>query len=194
MYPAARFALGIVPVALIAMTGSLLADDAPSRGETEAQARVQRGFALAPVPLNLRHKSPGLVGLGSYIVNAQGACNDCHTCPPFTPDHDPYTGGDGKPNAANYLAGGTPFGPGIVSRNITPDETGKPAGLTRDEFIDLMRHGHDPENPGEFLQVMPWPVYGRMLKIDLLAVYEYLSAIPHAEPSAECAPPPPPSN
>jgi hypothetical protein len=191
MHRASRFALGIVATALVASAGAVFADDANDRGDSEAHVRVQRGFALAPVPLNLRHKNIALVGLGSYIVNAQGGCNDCHTCPPYTPDHDPYTGGDGHPNAANYLAGGTPFGPGIVSRNITPDDTGKPAGLTRDEFIELLRHGHDPENPGELLQVMPWPVYGKMLKSDLLAVYEYLSAIPHAEPSAECAPPPP---
>jgi hypothetical protein len=30
-----------------------------------------------------------------------------------------------------------------------------------------------------------------MLRSDLAAVYEYLSAIPHAEPSTECSGPPP---
>ena len=94
-------------------------------------------------------------------------------------------------HCANYLAGGTPFGP-FVSRNITPDATGRPAGLTRDEFIQLLRTGHDPDDPGELLQVMPWPVYGKMVERDLSAVYEYLSSIPHAETSAECAAPPPP--
>jgi len=54
-----------------------------------------------------------------------------------------------------------------------------------------MRHGHDPDNAGQLLQVMPWPVYGKMIERDLAAVYEYLSAIPHAETSPECAPPPP---
>jgi hypothetical protein len=167
------------------------ANGAASRHDDDqdaVQSRVQRGFAIAPVELNLRGKNRELVGLGSYIVNAQGACNDCHTCPPFTPDHDPYTGGDGVPNAANYLAGGTAFGP-FVSRNITPDASGKPAGLSREEFIELMHKGHDPDNPGELLQVMPWPVYGRMLNRDLAAVYEYLRSIPHAETSPECATP-----
>jgi len=187
----ARFAFGLVPVVLLAVAPVVLADDSADRADDGAhgQSRVQRGFALAPVHLNLRHKNRDLVGLGSYIVNAQGACNDCHTCPPFTPDHDPYSGGDGVPNAVNYLAGGQSFGP-FISRNITPDASGKPAGLTRDEFIELMRTGHDPDNAGAILQVMPWPVYGRMLNRDLAAVHEYLSAIPHAEPGPDCAAPP----
>jgi len=190
----ARLAIWIVPIAALAVVTVAFADGSFDRHDNNGdrgQSTIERGYALAPVPLNLRHKNRALVGLGSYIVNAQGACNDCHTCPPFTPDHDPYTGGDGVPNAANYLAGGTPFGP-FVSRNITPDDSGKPAGLTRNEFIQLMRTGHDPDNPGELLQVMPWPIYGKMVTRDLEAVYEYLSSIPHAEPSPECAPPPPP--
>ncbi len=31
---------------------------------------------------------------------------------------------------------------------------------------------------GGLLQVMPWPVYGKMTDRDLIAIYEYLSAIP----------------
>jgi hypothetical protein len=30
---------------------------------------------------------------------------------------------------------------------------------------------------------MPWPVYAKMTDDDLRAIYEYLSAIPHAEPA-----------
>ena len=41
-----------------------------------------------------------------------------------------------------------------------------------------MRTGKDPDNPGQVLQVMPWPVYQTMSDHDLRAVYEYLSAIP----------------
>jgi len=76
------------------------------------------------------------------------------------------------------LAGGRVFGP-FVSANITPDHTGKPAGLAFDEFRDLLRMGHDPDDPpGVLLQVMPWPVYGDMTDRDLRAIYEYLRAIP----------------
>ena len=36
--------------------------------------------------------NPALVGLGSYIVNAQGGCNDCHTSPSYAPGGNPFTG------------------------------------------------------------------------------------------------------
>ena len=37
---------------------------------------------------------------------------------------------------------------------------------------------------GPLLQVMPWPAYANMTEHDLRAIYEYLSAIPHAEPGS----------
>ena len=46
--------------------------------EDEHELEVQQGLSIAPVPLNLDNKDVELVGLGSYIVNAQGSCNDCH--------------------------------------------------------------------------------------------------------------------
>jgi hypothetical protein len=126
-------------------------------------------------------KNPALVGLGSYIVNAQGACNDCHTCPSYS--SNPYTGGTGQFNRKNYLAGGVPFGP-FVSKNLTPDAAGKPEGLTLAQFKIAMRTGHDPlsSDPNDILQVMPWPIYRFMTDRDLNAVYEFLSAIPPASP------------
>jgi len=144
--------------------------------------RIQRGIEIAPVHLDFSHKDRNLVGLGSYIVNAQAACNDCHTCPSYAPGHNPFEGGDGAINAANYLAGGVPFGPTIVSANITPDENGKPAGLDFDEYLELIRTGHDPDDPDEILQVMPWPIFRNMTDHDILAIYTYLTSIPHAEP------------
>ena len=47
---------------------------------------IRLGFAIAPVPLDLRHRNRALVGLGSYIVNAPGGCNGCHTNPLFYQD------------------------------------------------------------------------------------------------------------
>lgn len=144
------------------------------------EARVARGYQIAPVKLNLKGKDRTLVGLGSYIVNAQAACNDCHTNPPFEAGHDPFLGQPKKVNAARYMAGGTQFGP-FVSANITPDDEGLPAGLTFQEYRALQRTGHDPDDPSEILQVMPWPVYGEMTDRDLKAIYEYLSSIPHID-------------
>ena len=113
-------------------------------------------------------------------MNAQGGCNDCHTNPPYAPGGNPFEGEPEQINTEHYLAGGVPFGP-FVSANITPDAEGLPAGLTFEEFVQVMHTGHEPGEEG-LLQVMPWPVYGKMIRSDLRAVYEYLSAIPHAEP------------
>jgi hypothetical protein len=153
---------------------------------------VKRGLEIAPVPLDLHRKNRALVGLGSYIVNAQAGCNDCHSCPSYLPGQSPFTGGDGRINAPNYLAGGVEFGPlphPVVSANITPDGNGRPAGLTLQEFIHVLRTGEDPDTGG-ILQVMPWPIYRNMTDRDLAAVYEYLRAIPHADtPTNHCPAP-----
>ena len=46
-------------------------------GATDSDAyRVARGFKIAPVPLNLRGLDRNEVGLGSYLVNAAGGCNE----------------------------------------------------------------------------------------------------------------------
>lgn len=156
----------------------------PASSDDISESVIKRGFEIAPVPLNLRGKNRALVGLGSYNVNAQGGCNDCHTNPPYAPGGDPFAGEPEQINVPCYLSGGTDFGP-FRSRNLTPDPvTGLPAGLTYEEFLHVLRTGEDttsPFNPpfdGGLLQVMPWPVYGKMTDRDLRAIYEYLSAIP----------------
>src|ERR1700732_2364420 len=102
---------------------------AATAGDDEA-TRIRIGFQVAPVPLSLHDKDPNLVGLGSYIANTRSVCNDCHTNPAWAAGHDPTSGEEpAKMNAAAYLAGGVNFGI-AVSRNITPDEHGLPAGLT----------------------------------------------------------------
>jgi hypothetical protein len=152
----------------------------------DEESRLQKGFAIAPVPLDLHGKNRALVGLGSYIVNAQGTCNFCHTCPSFAPGHNPYNGiGDGQVNATNYLAGGLSFKNfGVVSANITPDSSGLPAGLTLQQFLQTLRTGNVPHMPSQKLLGMPWPIFRFMTDRDTHAVYEYLSSIPHAEPGA----------
>lgn len=174
--------------------------------------RVQQGFAIAPVPLNLAGKDRDLVGLGSYFVNT-GGCNDCHTQSPATEfSSNPYLlppvfTGKKVVNAATYLGGGQDFGPlvpgsiDIISRNLTPDKTGRPeGGHTLSQFIQIMRTGVDmdhlhPTCPGStvatncvpfpfngaLLQIMPWPGYQSLTDHDLQAIYEYLSAVPCIE-------------
>ena len=177
---------GVKLTVMLAAFALMVGLSIPTNGDSDDRAkaekkRVQQGFDIAPVPLDFKTKDRDLVGLGSYIVNAQAACGDCHTCPTYAPGHNPFQGGDGKINATNYLAGGVPFGP-IVSANITPDSSGKPAGLDFDEYLELIRTGHDPDEPNHILQVMPWPIFRNMNDRDILAIYTYLSSIPHAEP------------
>jgi hypothetical protein len=161
-------------------------------GGDDSESKIQKGFAIAPVNLNLAGKNRALVGLGSYLVNAGGDCNGCHhatlsTSSPFTPAGDPYQGHPKEVEQAGYLAGGTPlFGPFFLPRNLTPDKTGRPAGgASFEEFRDIIRTGIDPDQAhpqfGPYLQVMPWPQFQDMTDHDLRAIYEYLSAIPCIE-------------
>jgi len=168
---------------LVVLNGRSNAQSGADPISAEEAARIRIGFQVAPVPLALRHKDPNLVGLGSYIVNTRASCNDCHTNPPFVPGHNPHLGQPPEVNAAAYLAGGTNFAGGlIVSRNITPDEHGLPAGLTFAQFVHLLKTGIDPDNIhpqiSPLLQIMPWPYFRTMSAHDLAAVYEYLAAIP----------------
>src|SRR3989442_4853967 len=179
--------------------------------QNDDESKIQKGFAIAPVPLNLAGKNRGLVGLGSYLVNGPGDCNACHNAGPgnnqFAPGGNPFFGQPIKIKPATYLGGGRNFGPlvpgsaDIVSRNLTPDRTGLPVGGdTFREFLLIIRTGVDmdhlhPTCPagtvntgcvpapfnGSLLQVMPWFAFQNMTDQDLRAIYEYLSAIPCIE-------------
>lgn len=157
----------------------------------DSESKIQRGFEIAPVPLNLKGKNRALVGLGSYLVNTVGDCNGCHhralsDSSPFTVGHNPYLGEPKQIDPAGYLAGGNSlFGP-FVPRNLTPDKAGVPeGGASFEEFLGIMRTGIDPDHAhpfaGPFLQVMPWPAFQDMTDNDLRAIYEYLSSIPCIE-------------
>jgi hypothetical protein len=139
------------------------------------------GLRLAPVQLNFGNRNRLLVGLGSYLVNQVASCNDCHTNPSFAPGHDPFLGQPKQINANFYLAGGHSYpaddGETVFPPNITPDSTGKPAGLTYRQFVLAMRYGQDPA-ANRLLQVMPWPSYQDLTHRDLRAIYEYLRSIP----------------
>lgn len=184
-------------------------DDDDDRDRNDS--RIEQGFDIAPVPLNLAGKNRTLVGLGSYLVNAVGDCNGCHNPGPganeFAPGGNPFLGQPKKINPATYLGGGRDFGSlvagsaHIISRNLTPDKTGRPeGGHTFAEFHQIMRTGVDldhlhptcpvgtintncvpPPFDGALLQVMPWFAHQGMTDHDLWAIYEYLSAIPCIE-------------
>jgi len=249
-----RMAVGaVVALAAIVLAGMLNAPhrvEAQDNGNSDEDELVQIGYAIAPVPLNLEGKSSEqrrLVGLGSFIVNAQADCNGCHTAggPPnfnYANNGNPYFSNQRlgtKTDPTTYLAGGTPFGqavpssasvggfpggsvppsyppdgypidpttgfpyagPVIISRNLTPDKTGRPEGHTLAEFSEILRTGKDfdkihptclsdtdpnialgvcipPPVDGSTLQVMPWPIFHNMTDHQIEAIYEYLSVIP----------------
>jgi hypothetical protein len=151
-------------------------------------SKIQIGFSIAPVPLDLKGKNPALVGLGSYIVNAQGDCAGCHSNPQYAVGGDPHVGQVEREDPSGYLRGGNQlFGPLIVPRNLTPNADGLPAGLTLEQFLEVFSIGTDFDNappvvPGpqssDLLQVMPWPVFSKMTDREKRAIYEYLRAIP----------------
>jgi len=144
------------------------------------ESKVKQGFAIAPVELNLQGRNRALVGLGSYIVNAQGGCVDCHTSPTYAEGGDPYQKQPKMINTAGYLAGGKLFGE-VTSANLTPDPNSPLTEAQRyADFVQKMRTGI--KAPGNvYLQVMPWPVYQDMTDRDLQAIFEYLQAIPYVK-------------
>jgi hypothetical protein len=195
-----RSVIGVSLVGVLLLSFVLLTvvkGRASDQRDDDRDPRIAQGFRISPVPLNLKGRDPELVGLGSYLVNAVGVCADCHSCPTYAPGHNPYGppfgppgGGDGKINNKNYLAGGVMFNPpGVVSANLTPEGDKRlPEGHTFREFRTLIRTGRDADEGGRILQVMPWPVYRNMSDHDLRAIYEFLHAIPHAEPGTCVAP------
>ena len=177
--------IALTACAVLALATAQRADDDHGRssaGRSEddhAQSQIKRGFEIVPqgVHLNLAGKNRALVGLGSYLVNTSG-CNDCHTHPEFVDGGNPFKGEPEMINFSQYLTGGRQFGP-FTSANLTPDHSGKPAGLTLRDFITTLRTGHNPnDQPPHIIQVMPWPVYGKKTDRDLTAIYEYLRALP----------------
>ena len=131
-------------------------------------------------------------------------------------------------NQATYLSGGQNFGPvgpgividpksplfagpgagpAIITRNLTPDYTGYPAGgHDLYSFINILRSGHDYDSlhpncgpavtfgfngsvdyedncynapvDGSLLQIMPWAKFQNMTDYQLTAIWTYLSTVP----------------
>ena len=150
---------------------------------------------------------PGTNGNATGNLTSQGS-NPQYGNPYLDPPDQSVTAQlKANTNVKLFLAGGRCFG-FFMSRNISPDDSGKPRGLTEAEFIQVMRQGKDiscdparphpptyggvvdpvcstPEGRGAghsfnagVLQTMPWPTYHSMTDADLKAIYAYLSALP----------------
>jgi len=155
----ATITLAGVALAMMLRSPDVRAQDVQNNDE---ESLIHIGFKIAPVPLNLGGKNRDLLGLGSFIVNAQADCNGCHTAggPPnfnYTAGGNPYFGQKTVVDPTVYLSGGTNFGPvgtptgplgyagpNMITRNLTPDNTGRPeGGHTLAEFKEMLRNGTD---------------------------------------------------
>jgi len=180
----------LVATVLAATLVSFVVPPGVTQGPPDEHSKIRQGFAImqnSGISLNLKGKNPSLVGLGSYIVNAQGDCNGCHGNPSWQPGGDPFLGQPAVIASNGYLVGGAGlFGPIFTPRNLTPNAAGLPAGMTLAQFIHTIRTGQDRRSTGAppdsaLLQIMPWPVFKNMTDHDLAAVYEFLSSIPCLE-------------
>ncbi len=155
--PAAALAV----VGLIFLGGMVMSSPR-AHADNDSENLVEIGLNIAPVHLTYAAKDRNLVGLGSFIVNAQADCNGCHGSDPTMEFKDP-----GNPffnqhptvfNPATYLNGGQNFGavgpgfggsrpgtgPDIITRNLTPNGAGVPeGGRSFSEFLTIIRTGAD---------------------------------------------------
>ena len=185
-------------LAIVFLVAYHFASAQETQGVYQFSRDAQQGKQIAAVSLNLMGKNPELVYIGSYLVNAKLDCASCHTCPQYQ-GINPFAAGSpslgtppapGPVNTANYLAGGVPFpnrgaafGGGVVKgTNLTPNSSGLPGGLTYDDFKSAMQGGTVSAKPGHVLQVHPWPEFRNLYENDLVSIYQYLSAIPPAQP------------
>ncbi|KAA6462137.1 hypothetical protein DYQ86_11005 [Acidobacteria bacterium AB60] len=219
--------LSATAAAIVGLAGlPLLTHRVHAEDESPSESQLAEiGLKIAPSFINMQGKDPTLVGLGSFIVHAQADCNGCHGSDPaneYVGNGNPYfrkpLNSPAQFNQATYLNGGQNFGPAgpgivkdmtsplyggpglgpnIITRNLTPDSTGNPAGgVDLQRFITIVRTGHDfdklhpscsatvtdncyafPVN-GELLQIMPWPNFRHMTDHQLTAIWTYLSTVP----------------
>jgi len=160
----AKLAGAIVTLVAIVLAAMSIKAPRVRANDDDDESRIQIGLKIAPVQLKIEGRDRAKVGLGSYLVNAVGDCNGCHTSGsaplglyPYVTGNNPYFNQPETIDPTVYLAGGTPFGtvgtptgpngyggPTIITRNLTPDKNGRPeGGHTLDEFKQIMRHGTD---------------------------------------------------
>jgi len=124
MVAGALLTLGVIAVA--GPLGTLPRAQTQNDGNNDEEQLIRIGYAISPVPLNLEGKNSEqlrLVGLGSFIINAQADCNGCHTggAPPnfnYANNGNPYFLNQPlgtKTDPTTYLAGGSPFGQAVPS-------------------------------------------------------------------------------
>lgn len=140
---------------------------------------VLRGFTIQPLAQPdlsaLPANEQSLFGRGSYLVNAVGRCNECHTNPP----RDRVTL---KINTAAYLSGGMVFSaPAPLKRSMSRNLCGETNGYTA-PFTDFAVTFASGLRSGVPSEPIAWPMplwaLGGLTTHDLEAVFTYLRHVP----------------
>jgi len=136
---------------------------------------------------------------GGYIINAVGACNDCHTPHVMTPQGpapDMSRMLSGAPEnemvadlpvgntsgswmaavSADMTAWGGPWGVSF-SANLSPDSATGIGSWTESMFIAAIRNGKYWGSGRDLLPPMPWQTYRNMSDNDLGEMFAYLQSI-----------------
>jgi hypothetical protein len=156
--------IGAVAVLVATVLAGMLSTSPRVQAQESEEELSKIGFAIAPVNLNLKGLDPKLVRYGSYLVNALGDCNGCHSSGapplgifPFTTGNNPYFSQKKKIDPDVYLNGGANFGPvgtptgplgyagpNMITRNLTPNYAGMAeGGSTLAQFTQILRTGID---------------------------------------------------
>jgi mono/diheme cytochrome c family protein len=132
--------------------------------KTQIPFPLSRLIKSAPQPLEgpvvVDAQDP--IDRGRYLVHV-AHCINCHT-----PKKN------GQPIAGMEFAGGEPFGPNVVSANITPD----PSGISYYDqklFINVLRTGH--VGARGLNAPMPWWFFKNMSDDDLKSIFAYLQTV-----------------
>lgn len=107
---------------------------------------------------------------GEYLANSVAACASCHT------KRNLMDGSFVGPRFSGGFEMEMESQPGtvLVTPNLTPHPgTGRIASWTEEQFIQRFQAGAGM--PGSH---MPWPLYKRMSRDDLAAIYRYLQSLP----------------
>jgi mono/diheme cytochrome c family protein len=118
---------GLATLAAAVLVGSLVISprfasaQSWSKLDEQTAQRIAVGYAATPVGVDLKGKDPLQVGLGSYIVNATGVCNHCHSANQYQKAGFPLTTSNFSAQTGNPYFLPPPNGPYAYAGEWRPD-------------------------------------------------------------------------
>lgn len=128
--------------------------------------------------------TPELVKRGEYLANSVMVCMDCHSTRDWSKYSGPITPGT-LGNGGETFNQAMGFPGEFYSRNITPFgiKDWSDGEVFRAITCGVSRDGH------AFFPVMPYPSYGKLDSMDIIAVIAYLRTLPSIEKSVPASKP-----